>query len=176
MVESNNFQLAFNRVINHEGGYSDNPKDPGNWTGGAVKKGLLKGTKYGIAAVSYPSLDIKNLTLEEAKNIYKKDYWDKNNLDLFDKILAFQIFDAAVNHGNKQAVKFIQSLVGVTEDGILGSVTANAIKSENQKKLAIDYVASRIAFYTKLKTFNSFGKGWMNRMCMNVMFLGSDID
>jgi hypothetical protein len=71
-VNSISFDQAFHRLIGHEGGYSDDRRDPGNWTKGKIGAGILKGTKYGLAANTYPNLDIKNLTLAQAKEIYKK--------------------------------------------------------------------------------------------------------
>ena len=63
MANDADFKQAFDLLIGHEGGYTNNPNDPGNWTGGKVNSGTLRGTKYGISAASYPTLDIKNLGL-----------------------------------------------------------------------------------------------------------------
>ena len=76
-----NFDQAFDRLNGHEGAFSDDPKDPGNWTGGRVNVGELKGTKYGIAANTYGDLDIKSLTLDDAKKIYYRDWWLKAGAD-----------------------------------------------------------------------------------------------
>ena len=74
-----NFDEAFKTVIGHEGGFTQNPKDTGNWTLGKVGAGINKGTKYGIAANTYPNEDIKNLTLERAKQLYKRDFGIKQS-------------------------------------------------------------------------------------------------
>ena len=66
------FDQAFERLIGHEGNFTNDKDDRGNWTTGIIGKGQLKGTKYGISAMTYPQLDIKNLTLDQAKQIYKK--------------------------------------------------------------------------------------------------------
>ena len=68
-----NFDNAFDRVIGHEGGFTDDPLYRGNWTSGVCGVGECKGTKYGLAAMTYPILDIRNLTLNQAKDIYKRD-------------------------------------------------------------------------------------------------------
>ena len=65
------FDTAFANVIGLEGGYTDDPRDRGNWTGGTVGQGKLRGTKYGISAAAFPTLDIANLTLDAAKAIYR---------------------------------------------------------------------------------------------------------
>ena len=78
------FDNAFDRVIGHEGGYVNNSKDPGGET------------KYGISKRAYPTLDIKSLTLADAKAIYKRDYWDRAQCDALPPGVAFDVFDAAV--------------------------------------------------------------------------------
>uniref|UniRef100_UPI00300981B3 glycosyl hydrolase 108 family protein n=1 Tax=Acinetobacter higginsii TaxID=70347 RepID=UPI00300981B3 len=103
-----NFDKAFDRLIGHEAGYSIDKRDPGNWTGGKIGIGVLKGTKYGIAANTYPNLDIKNLTLDQAKQIYKKDWWDKLGADSLHSAIVFQLWDFAVNAGKSRAIKELQ--------------------------------------------------------------------
>src|SRR5690554_991684 len=75
------FDLAFERLIGHEGKFTDNRADRGNWTTGRVGVGELKGTKFGISAMTYPHLDIKSLTLEQAKDIYLRDFWLRAGAD-----------------------------------------------------------------------------------------------
>lgn len=70
-----NFDHCFAFTVGSEGGYTSDSADKGNWTGGAVGAGVLKGTKYGISAAEYPTLDIANLTQADAETIYRKDYW-----------------------------------------------------------------------------------------------------
>lgn len=164
------FNQAFERVIGSEGCFTDDPKDRGNWTVGIVGKGELKGTKYGISAMSYPHEDIRNLTLDRAKELYYRDYWQKLNLDEFIPELSYQIFDAAVQHGNATAAKFLQQVVGTIPDGILGKSTVSKAKSMNQRKLVFFYIANRLRFYTKIGTFSVYGKGWVNRMAVNISY------
>ena len=163
-----NFDKAFEILIGHEGGYTDRRADPGNWTGGKVGVGTLKGTKYGIAANSYPNLDIKNLTLAEAKAIYKRDYWDKARCDELPQELAFHVFDMVVNSGASRGIKLLQKTVGTKEDGLIGPATLAAVKKLNPLDAVLIYNANRIQFYTSLSTFGTFGKGWMNRVANNL--------
>jgi lysozyme family protein len=117
------FNEAFEKLIGNEDGYQDNPNDRGNWTSGVIGIGELKGTKYGISAMSYPYLDIKNLTLEQAKEIYRRDFWGRfAALKLADGI-QFMLFDAAVNHGPGNAVRMLQRAAYVIDDGHIGPVT-----------------------------------------------------
>lgn len=163
-----NFDMAFELLIGHEGGYTTLRSDPGNWTGGKVGVGQLKGTKYGIAANSYPKLDIKNLTLLEAKLIYKRDYWDKVRGDELPQELAFHVFDMAVNSGISRGIKLLQKTVGVVQDGSIGAKTLAAVKNTPAHEAVVLYNANRLQFYTSLKTFKTFGAGWVNRVANNL--------
>jgi lysozyme family protein len=101
------FNEAFQVIIGHEGGYQNLYNDHGNWTGGKVGVGVLKGTKYGISAASYPTRDIKNLTLDDARKIYKENYWDRINGDALEPALALVAFDFAVNSGVSRAIDLL---------------------------------------------------------------------
>ncbi len=163
-----NFDKAFELLIGHEGGYTTLRSDPGNWTSGKVGVGVLKGTKYGIAANSYPNEDIKNLTLARAKQIYKRDYWDKVWGDKLPAALAFHVFDMAVNSGISRGVKLLQKTVGSAQDGIMGPATLRAAQSMDVNAAIMLYNANRLKFYTSLSTFSTFGKGWTNRVANNL--------
>ncbi len=163
-----NFDKAFELLIGHEGGYTTLRSDPGNWTGGKVGVGVLKGTKYGIAATSYPNEDIKNLTLARAKQIYKRDYWDKVWGDKLPASLAFHVFDMAVNSGISRGVKLLQKTVGSAQDGIMGPTTLRAAQAMDVNAAIMLYNANRLKFYTSLSTFGTFGKGWTNRVANNL--------
>jgi lysozyme family protein len=124
------FDTAFDRLIGHEGKFTEDPKDRGNWTTGVIGKGQCKGTKYGISAMTYPDLDIRNLTLDQAKAIYKRDWWDRINADDLHPAIVFQVWDFAVNAGMGTAKRKLQKAVGVAEDGIIGPMTFKAIKKQ----------------------------------------------
>lgn len=169
-----NFDNAFDLVIGHEGGFTLLRSDTGNWTGGKVGVGQLKGTKYGIASNSYPSLDIKNLTLAQAKQIYKRDYWDKVKGDQLPPELSFHVFDMAVNGGISRGIKLLQKTVGTTEDGLIGPATLAAVNRMNVADAVLIYNANRLQFYTSLGTFVTFGKGWTNRVANNLRIAGNN--
>lgn len=164
------FDKAFERLIAHEGGYSDDSRDPGNWTGGKVGVGTCKGTKYGLAANTYPNLDIKNLTIEQAKAIYKRDWWDKLGADQLHPAIVFQLWDFAVNAGKSRAIKELQQVVGVKDDGIIGPATIAAVKKLDINDVLLGLTAERLRFYTSLSTFETYGKGWVNRCADNLKF------
>lgn len=168
------FDLAWSRLIDHEGGLSMDRDDPGNWTGGAVGRGQLKGTKYGISAASYPDEDIANLTLERAKYLTKRDFWDKASGDELDGAVAFQLFDASYNHGAGNAIRMLQRAVGASDDGQIGPASLAKIHAMTLNDQLLRFNAQRIRFFTKLSTFTKYGRGWMNRVAQNLDFAAED--
>jgi len=151
-------------AIASEGGYTADPRDPGNWTGGKINAGRLLGTKYGIAANTYGHLDIKNLTREQAVAIYKRDYWDKISGDSLPAGLDYSVFDFALNSGVRRAVIELQKLVGVPADGVMGGKTLDAVKRTDAKQLIGHYNARRLEFMRGLKNWPVHGKGWTDRV------------
>ena len=169
-----NFEIAFQRLIGHEGGYSNDRNDPGNWTGGKVGVGFLKGTKFGLAANTYPKLDIKNITVVEAKEIYKRDWWDKLGADQLHPAIVYQLWDFAINAGKSRAVKELQQVAGVPDDGIIGPKTISAVKVMEVNDVLLRLAAERLKFYTSLSTWDRYGKGWTNRVAENLMYAAQD--
>ena len=169
-----NFEIAFQRLIGHEGGYSNDRNDPGNWTGGKVGLGFLKGTKFGLAANTYPKLDIKNITVVEAKEIYKRDWWDKLGADQLHPAIVYQLWDFAINAGKSRAVKELQRVAGVPDDGIIGPKTISAVKVMEVNDVLLRLAAERLKFYTSLSTWDRYGKGWTNRVAENLIYAAQD--
>jgi lysozyme family protein len=164
-----NFLTAFNVVVGVEAGLSTDPSDPGNWTGGAVNKGTLKGTKYGISAAQYPTLDIVNLTLSQAQAIYQSDYWNAVSGDSLPWPLALYVFDCAVNQGQETARKLLQQALGVTADGSIGPLTLAAANGSTVKHWAA-FMTLRRHRYEQSPLYAQDGDGWSNRlfiMCMS---------
>lgn len=146
------FDAAFDMVIGHEGGLVDNPADPG---------GL---TKYGISQRAYPGEDIRNLTLERAKELYRRDYWTSIKGDQLPQALALCLFDMAVNAGVSQAVRTLQKAIDVPVDGILGPGTLGKALAMPEHILVAYMQAERILFLVSLPTFRDFGRGWTRRV------------
>jgi lysozyme family protein len=146
------FNRAFELVIGHEGGYVDHPADPGG------------STKFGISKRQYPNEDIPNLTLERAKQLYRRDYWDAIKGDQLPAPLALCLFDMAVNSGVSQAIRTLQRAVDVHVDGILGPGTLGKALSMQPGILVTYLQAERLLFLMKLPTFQTFGKGWTRRV------------
>lgn len=157
------FEQMVERVLSHEGGYVNHPSDPGGET------------KWGIAKRSYPHLDIRNLTRDAAKDIYRRDFWQRVKADELHPSVAFQAFDAAVNHGIGNAVRWLQRAAGVADDGAIGPISLAAIKKMEPIDLVVLFNAERLEFYTKLSTWPDFGRGWVRRVAGNLRHAGADL-
>lgn len=168
------FDEAFDRLIGHEAGYSEDPNDPGNWTGGRVGVGVLKGTKFGIAANSYPDLDIKNLSLDQAKAIYRRDYWDKMGAGELAPAIVFQLFDMAVNSGHVRARMALQRAVEVADDGVFGPITFSAVKARSVSDVLMLFNAERLDFMRRLSNWKYHGSGWAGRIANNLRYAAKD--
>jgi hypothetical protein len=152
-----NFDQAFETVIGHEGGYVNDRRDPGGET------------KYGISKRAYPFLDIKGLTLDHAKEIYRQDYWNRLKLDQLPECVRFDLFDAAVNSGVRGAAIMLQKACEVIPDGKIGPQTIQAANSMDPEQLDSRLSGQRLLFLTELKTFPTYGRGWVKRVAMNLI-------
>ena len=160
---SNKFSEALEVILHHEGGYVNHPKDPGGETNLGVTKRVYEdfgGTK-----------DMKELTKEDVEPIYKKNYWDRVKGDDLPEGLDLCIFDFAVNAGPGRAAKFLQKLIGVTQDGGIGPQTLGALQSAIGEDVRIQtremiekYQSMRQEYYEGLSTFDTFGRGWTRRV------------
>ena len=155
-----NFDKAFDLLIGNEGGYVNAPKDPGGETNWGITKTVAVANGY--------TGDMRTMPKETAKAIYRKMYWDKLQCDQFPFVVAFQLFDAGVNHGNAQAVKFLQRALSVVDDGVIGAKTIAAVSKLKDLQIVMLFNAERIEFYAALKTFSTFGKGWVRRVASNL--------
>lgn len=159
-----NFPACLADVLVHEGGYTADRRDPGNWTGGKVGVGELKGTKKGIAAASYPHLDIKNLSDAKIAEIYEANYWRKIRGDELPSGVDLSTMDYGVNSGPSRSAKDLQRVVGVTVDGRIGPATILATKAADPRTVIKGHCARRMSFLRSLAIWNTFGKGWSRRV------------
>lgn len=152
-----NFDQAFTTLIGHEGGYVNDPRDPGGET------------KFGISKRVYPDVDIAALTLDSARVIYKRDYWDRALCDQLPPGVAFQVFDCAVNSGIGQSIRFLQRAVGVADDGRVGPLTIRAVQRLDAEAVVSRFNGQRLDFMTRLSSWDVYGKGWARRIAKNLM-------
>jgi lysozyme family protein len=149
------FNKAFKKVLKFEGGYVNDKSDSGGET------------KYGISKKAFPNLDIKNLTSKEAKEIYKKFYWDRIRGDkIKNQKIAELIFDTAVNMGVSFAIRTAQKIIGVKQDAIIGPITLGVLNKWNEEIFIKDYKLARIAKYVNIAKGNNikFLRGWIKRV------------
>lgn len=154
------FDEAFDRLLGNEGGYVNDPQDPGGET------------NWGISKRSYPTVDIKNLTKEGAKAIYLRDFWEP--LKLAQPAVRFQAFDFAVNSGIQTAIRKLQVAVGVADDGHWGPISASALAKMDVNDVLMRYVAQRLRFWAKCSKVAVYGAGWMNRAAMQLEYAAKD--
>lgn len=146
------WDYAFQVLMGNEGAYVNDPNDSGGVT------------KYGISKKAYPDLDIPNLTLAQAMEIYRKDYWDRCKCDYIPDALSVAVFDFAVNSGVKTAIKKLQIALGVKADGIIGNQTLGACNRLSVKKVLNDYMDLRLDYLMSLPKWKYYGNGWGNRV------------
>jgi lysozyme family protein len=144
------FERAFAIVINSEGGYSNDPKDPGGET------------RYGISKRAHPNLDIKSLTIAQAEEIYRADYWNKCRCDEMPEGLKLPLFDSAVNQGASRAIKLLQAALNLVPDGVIGPRTME--RAHQDAEAAANFLTERVLHYASLPTFPTFGRGWVRRV------------
>lgn len=157
-----NFDTAFDRLLGHEGGYVNDPNDPGGET------------KWGISKRSYPNVDIKHLTRNGAKEIYQRDFWGRIHADQMYDGLAFQAFDFAVNSGIETAVRYLQRAVGAADDGYWGPRTQAAAAAISESDAIMRLSALRLIFMTSLRNWPNHGRGWARRIAKNLLYGAED--
>ena len=167
------FTIAVNLTLIREGGFENNPNDSGNWTGGKVGEGELKGTKYGISAAEFPTLDIVNLTEAEAQVIYKSKYWLVLYEAIKDQFVTNKLFDLGVLFGQGTAIKILQTVLqpqfsNVKADEIFGPATLAAVNGADPHSLLLAYKTAFVsrAIQTGAQNPNDrpFVSGWIRRI------------
>jgi len=150
MTAAFDYALAF--VLGQEGGYSNNPNDPGGET------------NFGISKRAYPDLDIASLTHEQAAAIYRRDYWERIKGDELPYAIALITFDSAVNCGVDRAVRWLQQATGAKQDGIIGPATIRAAEGQEWREVATRILTARNMHNVSLSQFSAFGVGWSRRL------------
>lgn len=148
-MTASNFNGAVDLILAHEGGYSNDSRDPGGET------------NFGISKKAFPQVDIKKLTRKQAVDLYREHYWQPMKCDQLPSGTDLMAFDAAVQHGAQTAAKLLQKAAGVVADGNIGPITlAAVIKQGTCRELA----ARRMEFYATLPHFKTYGLGWSRRL------------
>jgi lysozyme family protein len=148
-------------VLAHEGGFVDHPDDPG----GATMKGVTQAVysafrqRHGL-----PVQSVRNITDDELEAIYRRQYWDVVRGDDLPPGLDYAVFDFAVNSGPRRAAQFLQRVLGVADDGIIGERTLDAAKAASQAQAIMMLCGHRLQWLQTLRHFKTFGRGWTRRV------------
>lgn len=155
-----NFDACFDLMIKHEGGYVNNPADPGGMTNLGVTKRVWEAYIGKIVSEA----EMRGLTKDKVKPLYRKNYWDKICGDDLPDGVDYAVFDFAVNSGPSRAAKTLQKAVGVAQDGSIGPKTLAKVSDANPRELVQDICEQRMNFLQALPTWTVFGKGWKRRV------------
>jgi lysozyme family protein len=147
-------------VIRSEGGYTNNPKDPG----GMTNLGVTRTNWELYLDRDVTEADMRALTPEMVKPFYKKNYWDRIRGDELPSGVDYAAYDLAVNSGTGRAAKYLQQIAGVTADGVIGPRSIEAIKNCDAEDVVDEICNMRMTFLEGLGTFETFGKGWTTRV------------
>lgn len=155
-----NFDGCVSLVLQFEGGWSDNPADPGGAT--------MKGVTFATFSAHFPGStldDLRNITDAQLQAIYRAGYWRPINGDALPTGLDLEVFDMAVNGGVARAARILQALAGATQDGDIGPDTLAAVAVMGDATVPISLFAdARRTYYRSLPTFATFGAGWLRRV------------
>jgi lysozyme family protein len=151
-----NFDTAFDLLLKHEGGYSDHAADPGGKTRFGITEAVAREVGY--------RGDMRELPLDLAKRIYKDKYWDTVKAEQLPAAVRYPVFDAAVNSGPGQSVKWLQRALGVKDDGVIGPQTMAAANAANPDALKMRMLGQRLRFMAGLANWPAFSRGWAIRI------------
>ena len=154
-----NFTQAFTQLMRFEGGYTNNPADAGGETNYGVTKRVAESFGY-LGAM-------RDMPISFAQRVYEQGYWKPCRCDDLPESIRYDVFDAAVNSGPAQAIKWLQRAVGVVDDGIIGRVTLAACN--DTQHINSKFNGQRLMFMTALPSWSTFGKGWARRIADNLM-------
>ena len=152
------FERCLDLVLKSEGGWVNNPADPGGETNLGVTKRVWE--EY----VGHPVDTMKNLTKELVAPLYEQKYWRPCYGEILPRGLNFVVFSMGINAGTGRSIKLLQSSIGCVPDGVIGPKTRELIFASNSATLINKFSESRREYYRSLKNFPVFGKGWLNRV------------
>lgn len=159
-----NFEACLAEVLKHEGGYSNHSADPGGRTNLGVTQRVYEDW------IGHPVTEkiMRGLTVGHVEKLYKVKYWDAVRGDDLPRGLDLCVFDFGVNAGPNRAARYLQRMVGAKEDGVLGpktlSLVEQHVRAKGRDMAVMEYQDRRRDYYKLLKTFPTFGKGWLRRV------------
>ena len=159
---------ALTHLLDIEGGFTDDPNDPGN----KLPDGRPGCTNLGVTQAAWEAYIGRKVTHEEMRALTRKDvdpfyramYWDSIRADDLPQLLRYAVFDAGVNSGPVTAIRWLQQAVGATPDGILGPRTLKAINELDPSSTLRRMLAKRLTAMTSMSGWPSFSRGWARRI------------
>ena len=159
-MAASNWKKSFELMLASEGGYVNHPSDPG----GMTNLGVTKRVWEEWVGRESNEKEMRSLTPEMVEPLYKRKFWDACKCDDMPSGIDYLVFDFAVNAGVGRSAKILQTAVGVPADGGIGPITLAAVKAQDPTELVQKFSDAKEAFYRSLNTFETFGKGWLNRV------------
>lgn len=160
-MTASNFLNCFVETEGFEGGFVNNPHDPGGTTMAGVTQATYSAWRK---AMHLPPAPVKDCTIEERQDIYRAYFWNPVHGDVLFDGLDLVMVDTAWGSGLHEAVKLLQRCAHVGADGDLGPATLAAVAKANQPELINALCAARMAFFQSLNTWKYFGEGWTKRL------------
>jgi lysozyme family protein len=157
---SDSFKECLDLVLKSEGGYVNNPADPG----GMTNLGVTKRVWEEYTGHESDEKEMRSLTPEKVAPLYEQKYWRPCYGEVLPRGLDFIVFSMGVNAGPGRAIKLLQSSIGCVPDGVIGPKTRGLICDSNTATLIAKFSEARREYYRSLKTFPVFGKGWLARV------------
>ena len=155
-----NWGNAFKLMLASEGGYVNHPSDPG----GMTNLGVTKRVWEEWVGRESNEKEMRSLTPEMVEPLYKRKFWDACKCDDLPSGIDYLVFDFAVNAGVGRSAKILQTAVGATPDGGIGPMTLASVNAIPEAELIEKFSQAKEDFYRSLNTFETFGKGWLNRV------------
>ncbi|MBS5903670.1 putative membrane associated protein [Roseomonas mucosa] len=146
-------------VLQQEGGFVNDPRDPGGATNMGITRDVLSAFRDRAVTVD----EVRDLSRAEAREIYRARYWTPMRCAELPPGVDLGVFDFGVNAGPSRAVKLLQKAVGVMADGSVGPITLAAARALEAERLIASFSEARLAYYRSLDGFARFGRGWANR-------------
>ena len=160
-----NYDHCLGLILHHEGGYVNHPKDPGGETNKGITKRVYE--NWCIEQDLFQK-EMKDLKISDVAPIYKNNYWDRVKADALPHGVDLCVFDFSVNAGTGRGAKFLQTIVGAVSDGAIGPYTLRQVDEwvamRGEEDLVVAYSDARRRYYKKLRTFDTFGRGWLRRV------------
>jgi lysozyme family protein len=166
-----NYPRSLTEVLKHEGGYVNDPLDPGGATNKGITQAIYDDWRADEGLVKR---SVKYINDYEVGKIYKNQYWDACHCDGLPSGVDYAVFDFAVNSGVKRAIRYLQQVVSVSQDGQVGPMTIQAINTIGAREVVTALCAARLKFLQLLPTFPRFGNGWTQRIT-DVAVLGREM-